>query len=233
MRRIQLLLIALLSRPVLADEPACSPQTPVAASCLLALDALHPTQPAVGELQVAEEVKTLRLRPDLASWQKKRPLPVVLGPAGEFYLTDGHHAARGLWEVGQKSLLVTLAGKLDDPADFWSQMQARHWVYLFDEHGQPISPAQLPQRIADLRDDPYRALAGFARRQGYFRKSDAWFVEFEWARYFGQALNWQPIDAEHLPWAMNAARQLACAPAARNLPGYSAEACNSAVKPAQ
>jgi hypothetical protein len=99
-------------------------------------------------------------------------------------------------------------------------MRARHWVYLFDRHGQPISPSALPRRIVDMHDDPYRSLASYAERAGYFRRTGRYFQEFDWARYFGERMGWQPIDRLHLLPALETAAGLACLPAARNLPGY-------------
>lgn len=197
---------------------------------MLPIDAVRPTQLAVGELQVAEDVAKLERQSHKkrVAWQIKRILPVVIGPDGAFYLTDRHHSSRSLWQAGEKELVVKVIGKLPDAATFWAQMQARHWVYLFDERGRPIDPARLPRRIADMRDDPYRALAGFAEDLGYFQKTDAYFMQFEWARYYGQAMNWQPIDADNLKQALHRARTLSCAPAARPLPGFNTAGCAAA-----
>lgn len=99
-------------------------------------------------------------------------------------------------------------------------MRARHWAYLFDPKGNPITPAALPKHIMDLADDPYRTLAGYAENAGYYKRTDAYFMEFEWARYFGSRMKWQPIDRTNLLWALQSAEKLACQPEAKNLPGY-------------
>ncbi len=197
---------------------------------MVPIDAVRPTQSAVGELQVAEDVAKLEKQKHKkrVAWQEKRVLPVVIGPDDGFYLTDRHHTSRSLWRVGEKELVVKVIGKLPDAATFWAQMQARHWVYLYDERGQPIDPARLPRRIADLRDDPYRALAGFAEDRGYFQKTDAYFMQFEWARYYGRAMNWQALDASNLKEVLRRAQVLSCAPAARSLPGFNTAGCAAA-----
>jgi len=99
-------------------------------------------------------------------------------------------------------------------------MQARHWVYLFDARGNRIAPSALPKHIADLVDDPYRALAGYAENAGYFHRTDAYFMEFEWTRYFASRMHWQPVDRMNLLDALESAAQLACRPEASSLPGY-------------
>lgn len=224
MRRL-LFVLLLLSGFVWAEEPSCSADTPVGAYCQLPIESARPTQSAVGELQVAGEIAKIRKQPDLIAWQKKKIIPVVIGPEGGFYLTDRHHTSHGLWKAGERTLVVKVIEHLKDPAGFWPEMQARHWVYLYDERGTRVSPGDLPRSIADMRDDPYRSLAGFARNRGYFRGTDAYFMEFEWARYFGRAMDWQPVTRCNLEKALEKAKKLACEPAARTLPGYDAAAC--------
>ncbi|HJV81455.1 ParB/Srx family N-terminal domain-containing protein [Noviherbaspirillum sp.] len=206
-------------------EPVCSRSVPVDAKCEIALSALHPTQPAVGMIPVEERAARFKGDTDFVRYTSKRPMPVVQAPDGTFYLTDGHHLASVLWRVGADKVMAQVIGRIDNPATFWQEMQARHWVYLHDPKGNPIPPSALPQKIADLADDPYRALATYAQAAGYFKRTDAYFMEFEWARYFGSHMGWQPIDRMNLLAAIQAAEQLACQPAAKDLPGY-AGPCN-------
>lgn len=201
-------------------EPACDRSTPVEAKCEIALSALHPTQPAIGLIPVEERVAHFKPVTNFVKYTSKRPVPVVQGPDGTFYLTDSHHLASVLWRVGADRVMAQLIGRIDDPASFWQQMQERHWVYLFDAKGKPIPPSALPARIADLADDPYRALATYAETAGYFKRTDAYFMEFEWARYFGMQMGWQAIDRLNLLSALQAAERLACKPEAKDLPGY-------------
>jgi hypothetical protein len=201
-------------------EPSCSGSTPLNTSCEIALALLHPTQPAVGMMQVEERAARMKNGIDGIRYTRKRPIPVVQGPDGSFYLTDSHHLVSVLSRVGVKRATARLIGRISKPADFWPEMQARHWVYLFDPRGNRITPPALPKRIADLADDPYRALAGYAESAGYFHRTDAYFMEFEWARYFGSHMHWQPIDRMNLLTALESAEKLACQPEASNLPGY-------------
>ncbi|HJV84882.1 MAG TPA: ParB-like protein [Noviherbaspirillum sp.] len=201
-------------------EPACDRSTPIDAKCEISLSALHPTQPAIGLIPVEERVGHFKPVTDFVKYTSKRPVPVVQGPDGTFYLTDSHHLVSVLLRVGADKVMAQVIGRLDDPANFWQEMQARHWVYLFDSKGNSIPPSALPVRIDELADDPYRALATYAETAGYFRRTDAYFMEFEWARYFGMQMGWQPIKRLNLLSALQAAERLACKPEAKDLPGY-------------
>lgn len=200
--------------------PACDRSVPVDASCEIPLSALKPTQSAVGMITVEERVARMRREIDAVKYTSKRPVPIVQAPDGSFYLTDSHHLASVLVRVGANKVTAQLIGRFDNPDTFWQEMQARHWVYLFDPKGNPITPSALPKRIADLADDPYRALASYAEDAGYFKKTDAYFMEFHWARYFGSRMGWQQVDRMNLLGALQAAEKLACQPEAKDLPGY-------------
>jgi hypothetical protein len=226
-RRLRCLRIFAIAAAVLAfgtgealGEPPCGDDTPLDASCEIALEALHPTQPAVGMMQVEERAARMKSGIDGVRYTRERPIPVVQGPDGSFYLTDSHHLVSVLSRVGVKRATARLIGRIREPADFWPKMQARHWVYLFDARGRRIAPSALPKHIADLVDDPYRALAGYAESAGYFHRTDAYFMEFEWARYFGSHMRWQPINRMNLLSALESAAKLACRPEANSLPGY-------------
>lgn len=201
-------------------EPVCSHDIPVNARCEIALSALRPTQSAIGMMQVEDRVSRMRGETDFLKYTKKRPVPVVQAPDGSFYLTDSHHLASVLLRSGATTAIAEVIGRLDNPSTFWQEMQARHWVYLFDPKGSPITPDALPKRLSDLTDDPYRALASYAQNAGYYKKTDAYFMEFHWARYFGSRMGWQPVDKLNLLPALQAAERLACQPEAKDLPGY-------------
>jgi len=215
-----IVLIALTFSPNAFAEPTCSRNVPVKAKCEIALSALHPTQSAVGMMQVEERVARMRGETDFVKYTSKRPVPVVQAPDGSFYLTDSHHLASVLARIGANNVTAELIGRFDNPATFWQEMQERHWVYLFDPKGNPITPSALPRRVTDLADDPYRALASYAQNAGYYKKTDAYFMEFHWARYFGSRMGWQPVNRLNLLDALHSAEHLACQPEASDLPGY-------------
>lgn len=218
-QRASLAALAVICGNALA-EPACDRQIPVHGKCEIALEALRPTQPAVGMIQVEERAARMSRDIDGVKYTSKWPVPVAQAPDGVFYLTDGHHLASVLTRIGAKKITAEIIGRFDDQSTFWDEMRARHWVYLFDTQGNPIPPAALPRQIGDLADDPYRTLAGYAEDAGFFKKTDAYFMEFQWARYFGSRMGWQPVNRLNLLSALQSAEKLACQPEAKELPGY-------------
>lgn len=116
---------------------------------------------------------------------------------------------------------MKVIGRLPQASDFWKKMQENHWVWLHDARGAEIPPEALPDALAGLGDDPYRALAGYAEDENAFDKDrQSYFIEFHWARYFGERMHWRPISRATLPDDLKQALRLACEPAARELPGY-------------
>jgi len=106
------------------------------------------------------------------------------------------------------------------PADFWKKMQQQGWVYLYDNKGRgPLEPGQLPRKVTELTDDPYRALAWEVRKRGGYKKSDASFAEFKWASYFRSriSIGAAPGDFDR---AIEAALKISHLPEAKDLPGY-------------
>ncbi|HHJ1571354.1 TPA: ParB-like protein, partial [Pseudomonas aeruginosa] len=222
MRPVLLLCCLFLSATAQAED--CSPQTSVGSWCELPLAALHPTQQNVGLLQVEDDqAKLAGKKPKaLERYLRKKEIPVVIGPGGRFYLTDRHHLSSALWRLDPKQgVPVKVIGRLPQASDFWEKMQENHWVWLHDARGAEIPPEALPNALAGLGDDPYRALAGYAEDENAFDKDrQSYFIEFHWARYFGERMHWRPISRATLPDDLKQALRLACEPAARELPGY-------------
>ncbi|MES2072249.1 MAG: ParB-like protein [Pseudomonadota bacterium] len=206
-------------------NPACDASVALQQQCEIALAALRPTQSAVGYLEVEERAAQLKGEKDFLQYTRKKAIPVVQGPDGQFYMTDRHHLSSVLYRLGADKVTAQVIGRLDNPGSFWQDMQAQHWVYLYDARGSAITPDALPARVADLKDDPYRSLAGIAEYKGYYHQTDAYFMQFQWALYFGQKMQWASIDRNSLPAALQTARKLACEPEARQLPGY-LDSCN-------
>jgi hypothetical protein len=218
-RALPFALIAIAILPSAFAAP-CDRGVPVNGTCEISLSTVRPTQSSVGMIQVEERAARMPRETDFVRFTAKRPIPIVQAPDGGFYLTDSHHLASVLVRAGANNATAQVIGRFDNPDTFWQEMQARQWVYLYDPKGNPIQPSALPKRLADLTDDPYRALAGYAQDAGYYKKTDAYFMEFHWARYFGQRMKWKPIDRMNLLEALQAAERLACQPEAGDLPGY-------------
>ena len=231
LRRMIILCVLTLCTPLLWAKESlqkCNSQLGVGDHCRISLNALHPTQPGIGLLQVDEEVAKLKGKGMKKLWEhaQKKRIPVVIGPDGEFWLVDRHHLTRALWTLGLREVPVVIEGVLSDKARFWSQMQSQHWAWLKDEHGKPIAPEALPGHIALLPDYPYRSLAGYAKDAGLYRKpGQIYFIEFAWAQYLGEKLKWRPVTRQSLPTLLKASAIFACLPEAATLPGYPGNEC--------
>ncbi|MCF5852813.1 MULTISPECIES: ParB-like protein [Aeromonas] len=223
-----LLLACVLSQGAWALAP-CQSDTAVGNWCEIGIDALHPTQGGVGQIQVDETQATLAgmSAKQLDKLMKKKEIPVVIAPDGSYWLVDRHHLTKALWQQGVKDARVKVIGRLQDKANFWSQMQNNHWAWLKDEKGQPLTPEQLPTSIDKLPDYPYRTLAGLLQNAGYFRKDkQVYFVEFAWASWLGKQMQWMPVDSANLAASLQQAKRLACGSDAKDLPGYPGKQCS-------
>ncbi|MFN2944749.1 ParB-like protein, partial [Escherichia coli] len=79
------------------------------------------------------------------------------------FLFDGRLLSSAHWRrVTHQGVPVKVIGRLPQTTDFWKKMQENHWVWLHDARGAEIPPEALPDALAGLGDDPYRALAGYA-----------------------------------------------------------------------
>lgn len=170
------------------------------------LEDMRPTQASVGLQEVeAKEWEILNIeKGHLKDWLAKHPIPAVLSPDNKMYLIDHHHLGLALWRLAERfSDEHSHAKKGDNPyleccftivkdfsktdlthEEFFQSMESINMLHPYDENGKKISPGKIPRHIADLKDDPYRSLAGFVRKAGGFQKSDAPFTEFKWADFF-------------------------------------------------
>jgi hypothetical protein len=235
---VAVLNIAFVSWPALAKD-ACDAQSKTGDVCLCKLSELHPTQASVGMAEVrfkAEKLKDKiqrRSGRDILSYLLKHNKlePIVIGPGGIFYITDHHHLARALYEVGETTTCCNIVNNLSDtkPDDFWKYMENNNEVYLKDRNGNAITPHELPTSVKDLSNDPFRSLAGEVREACGFEKGDKGssgedYLEFRWADYLRAHWAQTGIAAEdidtNLDSATDAALRLAAQKEARNLPGY-------------
>jgi hypothetical protein len=150
---------------------------------------LKPTQFAIGLEEVDFKVqKLLAMTPkQLKKHQDARVIPGVLGPDGDFYMVDHHHAARACWEVGIKKVRVYVLADYRNLSTekFWQKMKVMGWVYLYDQFGKGHKDYNLlPQDVRGMADDPYRSLAWAVKEAEGFPKSDVPFFEFAWADHF-------------------------------------------------
>jgi hypothetical protein len=199
----------------LARDPILQP-VPIAS--------LRPTQITVGELEVKEKRKRLRKSgaKKIGNFLGDHLIPVILGPNNRHYVIDHHHLALALHGEGVKNVLVTVVADLSEltPDDFWLVLDHHSWVHPYDEDGRRRDFAKIPKSIADLKDDPFRSLAGELRRVGGFAKDTTPFSEFLWADFLRRRMKRGRV-VKNFRAALKDALKLAKSIEARYLPGWS------------
>jgi hypothetical protein len=197
----------------------------MASSVIIELSLLRPTQMTVGFRQIKHKrkrLKELSKRPaELVEFILERPIRVVRGPAERAYVIDHHHLALALMEQKYQTAPMQVDADLSrlTQRQFWAEMQAREFVYPVDAHGKRHAVSELPGCLTDLRDDPFRSLAGFVRMAGGFAKVETPFAEFLWADFFRLHIR-KKMLAKDFDAAIEQAVALARQPDAKHLPGY-------------
>ncbi len=190
----------------------------------IALDEIKPTQAAVGYQEVIAKRKEWA---DLT--EKKRAglidthwFPSVIGPNQQYYIVDHHHLGLALHQEGQKNVLLTVLKDLSwlDLEVFWKVMEFSQWVHPYNAKGKRLDYDELPNHVSELKDDPYRSLAGLARNRGAYAKEDTPFAEFMWADYFRLNIKIKTIK-ESMENAIQLALDFSKKTEASYLPGWS------------
>lgn len=194
---------------------------------------LHPTQVTVGLAEVAHKREEWR---DLSRKERNKRLkqqwfPSVLGPNGRYYITDHHHLGLALLEEGIELAWVTVQRDYSwlEPDQFWRIMDFHQLTHPYDEHGQRLDYSAIPNDITELRNDPYRSLAGFVRTAGGYAKDTAPFSEFLWADFFRPLISEKMIHKSQ-KLAIEQAVGLARGSEARYLPGWTGVPMTSSSK---
>ena len=185
---------------------------------------LRPTQMTVGMREVKEkrkrwrEHKSEKKRAELLG---KHMIPVVHGPDQRYYVVDHHHLARALHDEGVEHVLVTVIGDLTMVAReaFWGVMDNKRWVYPYDAKGERQHFSDIPKSVSDLKDDPFRSLAGELRRAGGFAKDTTPFSEFLWADFLRRKMSRKQVE-ENFAKAMEKGLGLVKSQDAVYLPGW-------------
>jgi hypothetical protein len=185
---------------------------------------LRPTQMTVGMREVKEkrkrwqEHKSRKKQDELLG---RHMIPVVHGPDERFYVIDHHHLARALHDEGVPDILVSVVADLTmvDRDAFWVVLDDRKWVYPYDADGERRHYRDIPKTIADLKDDPFRSLAGELRRIGGFAKDTTPFSEFLWADFLRRRMKRKNVERD-FDKALEKALDLARSGEAIYLPGW-------------
>ena len=190
---------------------------------------LRPTQMTVGMAEVG--VKRSQWA-QLKSKERDKLLlshwfPAVKGPKGRFFIVDHHHLGQALVQEDVKSVwLMQLADfSTLELGMFWRVMEFHHWAHPYDEKGERREFSAIPKQLTQLKDDPYRSLAGEVRRAGGYAKDAEPYTEFLWADYFRPLFRKTDLRSnggQGLPETLvTEAVALARNPKAQFLPGWS------------
>jgi len=189
----------------------------------VAISDLRPTQMTVGIREVEEKRKRWhdQSKKKEDEFLGKHMIPVVLGPKDRHYVIDHHHLARALHEEGVKNILVTVVKNLRtlEPDSFWFVLDNYSWMHPYDDEGRLRPYKDLPKTVAELKDDPFRSLAGELRRAGGFAKDTTPFSEFLWADFLRRRVKRKTVEA-HFTHALEQALELAKNEEASYLPGW-------------
>lgn len=225
-----LLLLALGLVAHLRGAPAYAPfRADMAAGDAYAIDArrLHPTQFALGWREVVAKREKLDAKDAaaLAAYLKDKDVPVVIGPGGVPFMTDGHHTLRALLESTHADKTayghVFANWSALTPADFWARMRASNYAYLKDATGRDAAPEQLPATLLEMQRDPWRGMAWALMEAGAFTElKGVFFQEFRWADFLRAQVKWNDADDADFERALAQARVLTASPAAAQLPGF-------------
>ncbi len=161
---------------------------------------LRPTQMTVGMKEVKEKRKRWREHKEKkrAELLGRHMIPVVVGPDRKSYVIDHHHLARALHDEGEKNVLVSVVADLTmvDKKAFWVVLDNHRWVYPYDAKGERRDYSALPKDVTELKDDPFRSLAGELRRAGGFAKDTTPFSEFLWADFLRRRMSRKTVDGD-------------------------------------
>ena len=185
---------------------------------------LRPTQMTVGMREVKEKRRRWREHKSKKKQQEllgRHMIPVVHGPDERFYVIDHHHLARALHDEGVQDILVAVVADLTmvDRDAFWVVLDDRKWVYPYNAKGERRHYSDIPKTVADLKDDPFRSLAGELRRIGGFAKDTTPFSEFLWADFLRRRMGRKSVDRD-FDKALEKALDLAKSNEAIYLPGW-------------
>jgi hypothetical protein len=192
----------------------------------VAVKSLRPTQIAVGMRLVKAKRKGLRARErkpqELVTFIIENPIRAVRGPGGDLWVVDHHHLGHALQQEGFKTAPVVIIGDVSKVSrrDFWKTMEEKGWLHPFDSKGRKRPIKDIPAKIIDMEDDPYRSLAGFVREAGGFAKSQTPYAEFLWADYYRKLIPLKRLK-RNFDKALEDAMDLAHKTEAAGLPGYS------------
>jgi hypothetical protein len=149
---------------------------------------IRPTQMTVGFLEIDYRINKWKKMNKLTdkNFLEKHVIPVVIGPNKKYYAVDQHHLTSALIKCNIDKVYITIMSNLKclNEEEFWRYCDRKGWCHTFDENGNRREYKDIPKKMKDLKDDPYRSLAGQLRRIGGYAKDQTCFSEFIIADYF-------------------------------------------------
>jgi hypothetical protein len=127
---------------------------------------------AVGMRAVAAKQEKVERRArntrKLRRFLEDRPIPAVRGPNDDLFIIDHHHLSLALLKSDVEEAFVTVVGDLSHlpRKRFLHKMAVLGLLHAYDGHGRAVPPTKLPERLDDMRSDPYRDLASSVREAG-------------------------------------------------------------------
>lgn len=184
---------------------------------------LRPTQMTIGFREVAYKRWYWRTLPaaKIEEYLARHVVPVVRGPRDRLYVTDHHHLTRALIEEAVERVFVLPIAdfsQLNKPV-FWQAMESQHWVHPYDANGERRDYQDIPKRVVELTDDPFRSLASALRRAGGYVKESAPYSEFAWADFLRCHIPCDFVEQD-FPCALDNAVALARSQQTKELPGW-------------
>lgn len=104
--------------------------------------------------------------------------------------------------------------------NFWVVMDHHQWVHLYNSASVGREFIAVPKHLENLKDDPFRNLAGVIRHAGRFAKDITPFSEFLWAEFFWGRITLGSTDL-NLAKALGKAMKVARSQEASYLPSWS------------
>lgn len=209
----------------------CGSALKAGALCSIQIKDVHPTQGAVGMVDVKEKRNLIRNQKHLKRFLKKEQnrLKIVIGPEGKYYLIDRHHLTLALDQEKIKKAYALIMDNFSglSEEEFWKVMKEKGWARFKDENGKVME--RLPSKISKLKNDPYRSLAWVVRESGAFEKTTIPFAEFLWADHFRKIFSLKDLKND---WdrCVKKAIEIAGTSQMKDLPGFITEAESSRTK---
>ena len=157
----------------------------------------------------------------LRRFLENRPIPAIRGPHDDLFIIDHHHLSLALLKSEVDEAFVRVVGDLSHlpRKSFLAKMAGLGLLHAYDGHGRAVCPTKLPDRLDELRGDPFRDLAWSVREAGGFAKTGKPYAEFRWADFFRTRIPRSTVRRD-FDYAHDRAMWIARSRDAARMPGY-------------